>query len=62
MRDPKRIDKILDRIKDIWHRHPDMRFGQLLINLQVVPDGPVWHQEDDKVEALLAHKEEEQGW
>lgn len=29
MRDEERIPVILDKVKDLWVRHPDMRFGQL---------------------------------
>jgi hypothetical protein len=34
MRDPKRIDKILDLIRDEWKSCPDYRFMQLIYNLQ----------------------------
>lgn len=33
MRDPKRINKCLRKIKEIWSKHPDLRLGQLLINI-----------------------------
>ena len=33
MRDPKRIDKCCDLLKEIWKRVPDWRFGQLISNL-----------------------------
>lgn len=33
MRDPKRIPKILKALQKIWERHPDLRLGQLLLNL-----------------------------
>ena len=33
MRDPKRIDKFCDLLKEIWKRVPDWRFGQLISNL-----------------------------
>lgn len=32
MRDPKRIDRILNLIKGKWMETPDQRFGQFLIN------------------------------
>lgn len=32
MRDPKRIDIILNMIKKLWHKYPDQRFFQLLYN------------------------------
>ena len=33
MRDPKRIDDFCDRLKTVWHRVPDWRFGQLIYNV-----------------------------
>jgi hypothetical protein len=33
MRDPNRIDRILSLIKQIWSKHPDIRFNQLIHNL-----------------------------
>ena len=33
MRDPDRIDEILKLISKIWHKNPDMRLLQLLINV-----------------------------
>ena len=34
MRDPERIDQILNLIKEIWLQNPDLRFNQLVYNLQ----------------------------
>jgi len=33
MRDPKRIDEVLQRLGELWRQHPDMRLGQLVANL-----------------------------
>jgi len=33
MRDPKRIPKILKELRKIWEENPDLRLGQLLLNL-----------------------------
>lgn len=33
MRDPKRIPKILERLRVIWEQNPDMRLGQLIENV-----------------------------
>ena len=30
MRNPERIDKILEKIREVWHRNPDLRLGQLV--------------------------------
>lgn len=32
MRDPARINRILERLKEHWHKHPDQRFWQILFN------------------------------
>lgn len=32
----------------LWCNHPQLRFGQLLINESVVPDGQHWHVEEYK--------------
>lgn len=33
MRDINRIDSYMARLKRIWKRYPDFRFGQMLMNL-----------------------------
>ena len=54
MRDPDRIDRILGKIGVLWKIMPDLRFGQLLINLSVIDDTlGDWNAEDDRCEALL---------
>ena len=30
MRDPKRIDRILRELEQLWRKHPDLRLGQVL--------------------------------
>jgi len=51
MRDPKRIDTILQEISNIWHRYPDMRLGQLVGN---VLEGPsLYYVEDDGLVSAL---------
>ena len=36
MRDPKRIPEILDLINQVWQTEPDMRYLQLIYNLQSI--------------------------
>ena len=51
MRDPKRIDVILQEIGAIWHKYPDMRLGQLIGN---VLEGPnFYYVEDDSLVKAL---------
>ena len=52
MRDPERIDPVIDCIRSIWRRYPDLRLMQLLGN--AFPDGlDPYHVEDDKTVELL---------
>lgn len=50
MRDPKRIDYILDLLKQGWVKNPDFRFCQLMINLShyIIGDGDLYYLEDDE--------------
>lgn len=45
MRSEKRIRPFLQYIEEQWERNPDLRFGQLLINLGIVEDGREWNKE-----------------
>lgn len=49
MRDPNRIDPFLRAFGRVWKRNPDMRFGQLFMNLSREEDGfaDTWKWEDD---------------
>lgn len=53
MRDPARIERILDLVKEIWTLYPDFRFGQLLINVAGTAGADLYHREDDKLELEL---------
>jgi len=33
IREPSRISKVMRRWQKVWERYPDMRFGQLLVNV-----------------------------
>lgn len=53
MRDPERIPRMLDKLKQLWQLYPDQRLGQLIINY-VTGDGPAaFYVEDDKAEARI---------
>ena len=48
------VNKIVDNydlIKKTWNEHPDLRFGQLLCNLRLIPDidieNHIWNVEED---------------
>lgn len=32
MRDPERIDDILDLVRQVWLQDPDLRLGQIIVN------------------------------
>ncbi len=49
MRDPDRIDPILQLLGEVWKQCPDQRLGQLIVNA-LQPKGPVpqiFYAEDD---------------
>lgn len=57
MRDPQRIKKILHALETIWSKQPDIRFGQLLINLLIVNDNiRLWNNEDDALLDFLNNR------
>lgn len=45
MRDPARIPQVLGLLHKVWAEHPDMRLGQLLVNITGSSDP--FHVEDD---------------
>lgn len=51
MRDPERIDNILERLKVVWKENPDLRLGQLL--LVVIKMDRLFYIEDEKLILLL---------
>lgn len=55
MRDPKRVDRILEKIKKIWKRYPDLRLFQLLGNC-LPTNGDHYYVDDDIIEKLLGEK------
>jgi hypothetical protein len=56
-RDPKRIPLILKQLEEVWQEHPDLRLGQLVLNVLSgdIPNPLLYYIEDDKlVETLHA--------
>ena len=47
MRDINRIDRICDKIKELWKFYPDQRFAQLFINYIARRDSEFFYQEDN---------------
>lgn len=59
MRNPERIDEITAKLNEIWHKYPDMRFWQLLLNISWGFKGDAFFMEDDKVIAALEKVDKE---
>ena len=58
MRDPARIDRIIEKLRLAWKETPDQRLGQLLVNLAYADNltpsvSDVWVMEDEKWEAAI---------
>ncbi|QJW96151.1 hypothetical protein [Frigoriglobus tundricola] len=56
MRDPTRLDRMIERLRELWHAQPDMRLGQLLVNV-IRPGEPcprIFYAEDTDTETKLA--------
>lgn len=53
MRDHKRIDKFCEMLKAYWHMAPDLRFMQLVCNLQAQIGSDGFYLEDDKTMELI---------
>jgi hypothetical protein len=51
MRNPERIPKILNEIEKIWQQYPDLRLGQLILNLEYRL--PLYQIEDEELVAAL---------
>ena len=51
MRDPKRIDYIIELIKQIWKKNPDLRLCQLIGNC--FEPGDNYNVEDDILISML---------
>jgi uncharacterized protein YihD (DUF1040 family) len=57
MRDPKRINRIIERIRGIWVTQPDTRLTQLIMNALNMNSDP-YYVEDDLLEERLKQYEE----
>ena len=54
-RDPARIDKIVELLRQAWHLMPDCRLTQLVMIVSEKPQGlgALWHVDDDTMERRL---------
>jgi hypothetical protein len=56
MRDPKRIEIIIEQLRAVWLLEPDLRLGQLVFNASRLSeqDQEIFHIEDDRLAAGLS--------
>ena len=54
MRDPARIPEMVEVLRELWQKHPDLRLGQLLVaaasqikGRDPIPPTPLFYIEDD---------------
>lgn len=54
MRNKDRIDKMLLLIERLWKKYPDLRLGQIILN--VVPEDKLYYIEDDVLYNLIKER------
>lgn len=47
MRNPARINKVLEKVRKIWHMYPDLRLAQLINNCR--GDNDAYYMEDEEL-------------
>lgn len=54
-RDPNRIDRMMELLREAWHLQPDFRLTQLVMVVTDKPEdgGAVFYMEDDTMEQRL---------
>lgn len=57
VRDPERIDRILEVLRAYWVANPDLRLAQIIVNAANprTPAPEVFYVEDEVIEAKLAN-------
>ena len=60
MRNPDRIDRVLNTLSKVWKKYPDLRLGQLIIN--VIPEDRIYYTEDDILEAEINKRYNIEEW
>jgi hypothetical protein len=53
MRDERRIDGMLEIIRELWKRNPDLRLGQLLLNAASVHCPALFYLEDEELSSRI---------
>ena len=53
MRDPKRIEKYLKILEQIWEQYPDLRFTQLILNVFGNNPADYYIEDEDSIQLLI---------
>lgn len=56
MRDPARIRPLLDELEKLWLKHPDMRLGQLIVNVTPAVRDLFFVEDERLLEAIRTWK------
>ena len=64
MRDQNRIRRIIEKLYGVWIARPDLRLGQLLLNIDSVKDGgkDIFYIEDNVWEKKIDHYSKKSGY
>lgn len=46
MRDPNRIDRMSGKLRRYWHAHPDLRLGQIVVNMNKTLSDPFFVEDE----------------
>lgn len=54
MRDPKRIPLVIEKLREVWYKYPDMRFMQLVefMKLKSPADDPFYLEDEEFLQVL----------
>jgi hypothetical protein len=52
-RNPDRIPRLLNKLEQVWRKYPDMRLGQLMVNIDPKFESICFVEEDARFEALI---------
>jgi hypothetical protein len=53
LRNPDRIDVILEQFRQEWKKYPDLRFTQLVANMTGLQNSEFYYIEDDSFQWLM---------
>ena len=61
MRDAKRIRPFLETVAEVWEKHPDLRFGQLVCDVVANETMRFYMEDDEMLEAFQTFAKEDEG-